>query len=207
MTLSIDMLQFSMIDSRPTVRMGTVCEAHDVKLLTYGTLVSPNNRSFVLGTNWKRQCGGFIAEKWLDKPEPDLFSDGITPSQRKVRLYLKGQYPMHPPANILQYFDMIRLWGGWTLFQELLQTLQVIASKYKVSVSNVATRWVLDFPYVGAVIVGARMGVSEHAEDNLRCYGWRLDDDDNQAIDSVLERSRRHAIYNELGDCGGEYRL
>lgn len=32
--------QFSLIDSRPVVRMAKVCEKHNVKLLTYGTLVS-----------------------------------------------------------------------------------------------------------------------------------------------------------------------
>ena len=102
---------------------------------------------------------------------------------------------------------MITLWGGWKLFQELLRTLETIAAKHKVSISNVATRWVLDFPYVGAVLVGARMGVSEHIEDNLRVYGWKLDNDDNRAIDQILAKSRRDEIYKRLGDCGGEYRL
>jgi hypothetical protein len=31
--------QFSLIDSRPMVKMGEVCIKHNVKLLTYGTLV------------------------------------------------------------------------------------------------------------------------------------------------------------------------
>lgn len=134
-----------------------------------------------------KQCGGFLAEKWLDRPEPELFSDNITPSQRK-------------------YFEMILAWGGWTLFQELLKTLKNIATKHNVAVSNVATRWVLDFDYVGAVIVGARMGVSEHGEENLASYGWRLDDEDQQKINAVLARSRRNEIFDVMGDCGGEYR-
>ena len=102
---------------------------------------------------------------------------------------------------------MIRIWGGWKLFQELLHTLQSIAVKHDVSISNVATRWVLDFPYVGAVIVGARMGVAEHIEDNLKVYGWKLDTEDHATIEQTLGRSRRDDIYNRLGDCGGEYRL
>lgn len=92
------------------------------------------------------------------------------------------------------------------MFQELLHVLQVVADKHKVAVSNVATRWVLDFPYVGAVIVGARMGVSEHSDQNLASYGWHLDEEDQAAIDAVLVKSRRTEIFEVMGDCGGEYR-
>jgi aryl-alcohol dehydrogenase-like predicted oxidoreductase len=101
---------------------------------------------------------------------------------------------------------MILAWGGWILFQELLKTLKNIATKHNVAVSNVATRWILDFDYVGAVIVGARMGVSEHGEENLASYGWRLDDEDQININAVLARSRRNEIFDVIGDCGGEYR-
>lgn len=163
-------VQFSLIDARPRFQMGEVCTRHDVKLLTYGTL-----------------CGGFIADKWLGKPEPQLFGAESTPSQRK-------------------YFEMIQTWGDWDLFQTLLQVLRKIADKHDVCISNVATRWVLDFPYVGAVIVGARMGVSEHMEDNLKTYGWHLDSEDQSNIEAVLEKSRREEVFKVMGDCGSEYR-
>ena len=163
-------VQFSLIDARPRFKMGEVCARHNVKLLTYGTL-----------------CGGFIADKWLGKPEPQLFGAESTPSQRK-------------------YFEMIQTWGDWDLFQTLLQVLRKVADKHNVSISNVATRWVLDFPYVGAVIVGARMGVSEHMEDNLKTYGWRLDSEDQRDIEAVLEKSRREEVFKVMGDCGSEYR-
>ncbi|CAN9286565.1 unnamed protein product [Alternaria alternata] len=163
-------VQFSLIDARPRFKMGEVCARHNVKLLTYGTL-----------------CGGFLAEKWLGKPEPQLFGPDTTPSQRK-------------------YFEMIQTWGDWDLFQTLLQTLKAIATKHNVSISNVATRWVLDFPYVGAVIIGARMGVSEHTEENLKTYGWKLDEEDQKRIEEILEKSRREEVFNVMGDCGSEYR-
>ncbi|KAK4494374.1 hypothetical protein PRZ48_014672 [Zasmidium cellare] len=163
-------VQFSLIDSRPVFKMGEACEKHNIKLLTYGTL-----------------CGGFVAEKWLNQPEPELFEGGITPSQRK-------------------YYEMIVNWGGWDLFQQLLRALKAIAEKHKVTISNVAARWVLDFPYVGAVIVGTRMGVSEHAKENLATYGWHLDEADQKAIGDILDRSRRRQLIDLLGDCGGEYR-
>lgn len=163
-------VQFSLIDSRPVFKMGAACEKYHVKLLTYGTL-----------------CGGFIAEKWMDQPEPELFHGGITPSQRK-------------------YYEMIVNWGGWELFQELLRVLKSIALRHKVTISNVATRWVLDMPYVGAVIVGTRMGVSEHAKENLATYGWHLDEQDQYSIEQILEKSNRAKLIELLGDCGGEYR-
>ncbi|KAK7967279.1 uncharacterized protein PG986_001556 [Apiospora aurea] len=185
-------VQFSLVDSRPTVRMGGLCQKHNIKLLTYGTLVSVvSNQNLIhschllMTSSW--QCGGFLADKWLERPEPELYDEAITPSQRK-------------------YHGMIRSWGDWALFQELLNTLKIIGEKHKVSVSNVATRWVLDFPYVGAVIVGARMGISEHTEENMTSLGWSLDEEDQRAIELVLQKSRRHEIFEAMGDCGGEYR-
>ncbi|KAF5678542.1 priB-like protein [Fusarium denticulatum] len=163
-------VQFSLVDSRPTFKMADACSRHDIKLLTYGTL-----------------CGGFIADKWLNQPEPDVYDTNITPSQRK-------------------YYGMICSWGGWDLFQELLSVLRTIASKHKVNISNIATRWVLDFSYVGAVIIGARIGMSEHTSDNATTLGWRLDDDDRRLIEDVLGQSNRSEMFETMGDCGNEYR-
>ncbi|KAF4985883.1 hypothetical protein FGRMN_11066 [Fusarium graminum] len=163
-------VQFSLIDSRPTVKMANVCLNHDIKLLTYGTL-----------------CGGFISDKWLNKSKPDLYDSSITPSQRK-------------------YYGMIHTWGGWDLFQELLTALGTIAVKHDVKISNVATRWVLDFPYVGAVIIGARIGMSERTNENTATFGWRLDEDDQAVIEGVLKKSKRAEMFETMGDCGNEYR-
>lgn len=101
---------------------------------------------------------------------------------------------------------MICSWGGWGLFQELLSVLRTIATKHKVNISNIATRWVLDFPYVGAVIIGARIGMSEHTSDNATTLGWSLDDDDRLVIEEVLNRSNRTEMFETMGDCGNEYR-
>jgi len=111
----------------------------------------------------------------------------------------------------IQYHGVIQAWGDWSLFQELLELLSSIAHNHsskgtRTSISNVATRWVLDFPYVGAVIVGARMGISEHTADNAASFGWSLDEDDRATIESILGKSRRVAMFESMGDCGGEYR-
>jgi len=101
---------------------------------------------------------------------------------------------------------MIIAWGGWSLFQSLLAVLSEIATKYTVSISNVAVRWVLDHEYVGAAIIGARMGVSEHTEENLKVFGFKLDEADQESIKSVLSDCRAREMFDAMGDCGAEYR-
>ena len=64
--------------------------------------------------------GGFISSEWLNKPEP-VFDKLKNVSLRK-------------------YMPWIHYWGGWPLFQEMLNTLDVIAKKHSVSISNVAVR-------------------------------------------------------------------
>ncbi|OJD18327.1 hypothetical protein AJ78_01640 [Emergomyces pasteurianus Ep9510] len=114
-------------------------------------------------------------------------------------------WPRHDPQSP-KVPRKINIWGFWLLFQTLLRTLSTIGRKHNVSVSAVAVRWVLDFSYVGAVIVSACMGVSEHTEDNLAVYGWRLDGEDKRMLDEVLSGSRRGEMFRDMGDCGAEYR-
>ncbi|MBW4684426.1 MAG: aldo/keto reductase [Komarekiella atlantica HA4396-MV6] len=129
-------------------------------------------------------CGGLLSEKYLGKPEP-RGSELATVSLRK-------------------YKNMVDGWGGWQLFQELLAILKEIADKHQVSISNVAVRYILDQPSVGGVIVGARLGVSEHLEDNAKVFSFSLDDDDRDRINAVSRQSRD--LYQLIGDCGDEYR-
>ncbi|TRM64713.1 NADP-dependent oxidoreductase domain-containing protein [Schizophyllum amplum] len=165
-------VQYSLIDSRPTVGMAATCEKYGLKLLTYGSF-----------------CGGFLSDRWLGKPSPDVYSEslGLTPSQRK-------------------YYDMISTWGSWEELQALLQTLRRIAEKYDVSTSNIATRWVLDHAEVGAVIVGTRLGVSSNVSDNMNVFSFKLSDEDMAAIAVVNPPEKAKALFDRIGDCGGEYR-
>ena len=51
---------------------------------------------------------------------------------------------------------ILKAWGSWALFQELLATLRTIGNRHDAaSIANVATRWVLDHSFVGAVIIGS----------------------------------------------------
>jgi aryl-alcohol dehydrogenase-like predicted oxidoreductase len=128
--------------------------------------------------------GGFLSEKYLDSPEP-----------------LKGSLDT---ASLRKYYNMIVRWGGWELFQELLQTLLEISKKHDCSIANVATSFILQKPAVAGVIIGARLGISEHREDNSRVFDVRLDSEDNSMIASVTQKSKD--LFEIIGDCGDEYR-
>lgn len=129
-------------------------------------------------------CGGLLSERYLKKPEPG-----------KAEL---------DTLSLRKYKKMVDVWGGWQLFQELLSTLKSTADKHRVSVANVAARYVLDRPAVAGVIIGARLGLSEHRNDNARVFGFSLDKEDNEKIDAVTSKSRD--LYELIGDCGDEYR-
>lgn len=50
---------------------------------------------------------------------------------------------------------ILNAWGTWQLFQQLLTLLRTIGDRHGgVSIANVATRWVLEHPFVGAIIIG-----------------------------------------------------
>jgi aryl-alcohol dehydrogenase-like predicted oxidoreductase len=129
-------------------------------------------------------CGGLLSERYLGQPEP---------SYRDLRT-----------ASLQKYKQMIDAWGGWSLFQALLSVLKGIASRRNVSIANVGTRYILDRPSVAGVIVGARLGVVDHREDNARVFDFALTPADVSEIDAVLARS--NDLYEAIGDCGDEYR-
>lgn len=75
-------------------------------------------------------------------------------SDRSGNHRLLRSFDFSDPQRV-QYLDMILKWGNWNLFQELLAVLRSIGDRHSgVSIANVATRWVLDQPAVGAVIIG-----------------------------------------------------
>jgi enamine deaminase RidA (YjgF/YER057c/UK114 family) len=76
-----------------------------------------------------------------------------------------------------------------------------VAARHGVSVANVASRWVLEQPAVGAVIIGARLGERQHIEDTLRVFSFQLTDEDRQNLDTA-----RAGLTPIGGDCGDEYR-
>ncbi len=110
-------------------------------------------------------AGGFLSSRWLDMPEPG------------------------PPWNnrsLEKYRLIIEDFGGWDVFQHLLQVLSGIAERHHAAIPNVATRWVLGRPGVAAAIVGARN--ADHLGDLKRTVDLQLDAEDCSRIDEVLTR-------------------
>jgi aryl-alcohol dehydrogenase-like predicted oxidoreductase/enamine deaminase RidA (YjgF/YER057c/UK114 family) len=126
-------------------------------------------------------AGGFLTERWLGRPEPD-WENLETWSQMK-------------------YGRFVNVAGGWEPFQDLLRTVADAAQRHGVSMANVASRYILEQPAVGGVIIGARLGKSQHIEDNLRLFEFSLDRTSRSAIDAALAR-----LQPIPGDCGDEYR-
>jgi aryl-alcohol dehydrogenase-like predicted oxidoreductase len=110
-------------------------------------------------------AGGFLSERWVGQPEPT-----------------------EPYANrsLVKYKLIVDDFGGWELFQELLRTCARIGRKHSVSITAVATRWVLDRAHVAGAIVGARY--AEHLGDNLTVFEFALDAEDRDTLQAVLAR-------------------
>ena len=100
-----------------------------------------------------------------------------------------------------KYRRFIAAIGGWAALQRILAAAQAVAKKHDVSVANVAVRWVLEHPAVGAVIVGARPGEREHRDDNRALFGFELDAEDRARLAEALDSTTMLP-----GDCGDEYR-
>ncbi|PLP61173.1 aldo/keto reductase [Mesorhizobium loti] len=132
-------------------------------------------RLFAYGT----LCGGFLSDKWLGAAEPASIPDW---SRSKYKRFIDTA-------------------GGWEAFQGVLAAAGEIARKHKVSISNVATRWVLEHQSVAAAIIGARLGESEHRDDNLKVFSFALDTEDKARLEAAFSGTQPIP-----GDCGDEYR-
>jgi aryl-alcohol dehydrogenase-like predicted oxidoreductase/enamine deaminase RidA (YjgF/YER057c/UK114 family) len=126
-------------------------------------------------------AGGFLTEHWLGKPEP-AWDELRTWSQMKYKRFIDAT-------------------GGWSAFQHLLSALNDVARQHGVSIANVACRYILEQPAVGGIIIGARLGKSEHVRDNLRLFQFSLDETSRSAIAAAMAKLRPIP-----GDCGDEYR-
>lgn len=126
-------------------------------------------------------AGGLLTDKWLGQAERPV-DKMATWSEMKYKRFLDFA-------------------GGWTALQNLLQVLQGIAIEHQVSIANVATKYILEQPAVGGVIIGARLGQSQHIKDNLRLFDFELSPANLIEIKNMLQQFQPIP-----GDCGDEYR-
>ncbi len=124
-------------------------------------------------------AGGFITEAWLNQPDP-----GFQFSNR----------------SLVKYRLIIDEFGPWEQFQVLLQTLDQIGKRHGVSLSSVATRYVLDRPQVAGAIVGARY--ARHLPQTLEVFQFALDDEDRAQLNAVIRTAKGPSgpVYGLEGD-------
>lgn len=112
-------------------------------------------------------AGGFFGERWLGAPEPGA------PLENR---------------SLVKYKLIIDDFGGWALFQELLQALALVARRHGSDIATIASAAILARPGVSAVIVGARN--RSHLAANLRISNIRLTADDHRLIAEAVAKSR-----------------
>ena len=126
-------------------------------------------------------AGGFLTQKWIGKTEP-LQEELTTWSEMKYKRF-------------------IDISGGWEKFQNLLQSIKKVADRHRVSVANVASRFILENSSVAAVIVGARLGQSEYISEHKKMLDLTFTEADISEI-----KKAQDSLIPIPGDCGDEYR-
>ena len=111
-------------------------------------------------------AGGFLSNAWLRQPSPtDLMN-----------------------RSLIKYRLIIEEFGGWPLFQQLLEVLQRVALRHGVDIASVATRMVLDRPEVAAAIVGATN--TAHLPQHRALGGLMLSSEDARDINAICAQRR-----------------
>jgi len=111
-------------------------------------------------------AGGFLTERYLGRPAPE------SPLENR---------------SLTKYALIIDEFGGWVLFQELLEALHGVGRRNGVGIAEAAIRYVLRKPGVAGVIVGARHG--GHVDRLRRIGRFELSKKDLEEIDSVIARA------------------
>ena len=70
----------------------------------------------------------------------------------------------------MKYKRFIDSIGGWKAYQGILKAAAAVGERHGVSVSNVATRWVLEQTGVAGVIIGARIGENPNIGPTTRDF-------------------------------------
>ena len=130
----------------------------------------------------------------------EIAGEGIRVVSNQVQYSLVDRRPEVAMVGFCQSHEVSLLAYG-TLCGGLLSDLYLGRPE---PTTAVLVRYVLDRPAVAGVIIGARLGVAEHINENVRVFRIQLDAKDVEAIERVLGQSRD--LYRMIGDCGDEYR-
>ena len=98
-------------------------------------------------------------------------------------------------SSMRMYSKTAERFGSWNLVQDLLKTMDAVASDVRSSgrcenanISNIAQRYVLDTNSVASVLVGVRN--RNHIEENVRTHSFELTQGERDAITSVVAKRK-----------------
>jgi len=126
-------------------------------------------------------AGGFLSEKWLGKPEP-------------VAETLETW-------SLMKYKRFLDLCCDWQSFQQILQELHRLSRKVDLTISQLASAFIRNQRTGNSVIIGARLGESEHIEANRALLHRDLPNELIEEVKALLK-----PLGSIPGDCGDEYR-
>jgi len=112
-------------------------------------------------------AGGFLNERFLGLKE---FQDPLE------------------NRSLVKYRLIIEEFGGIELFQVVLDALKQIADKHNAGIAEIAIQYILQKPCVAGAIIGVRN--VDHLESIKKLSLLRLDDEDLQVIQSVINQAR-----------------
>ena len=112
-------------------------------------------------------AGGFLSDRYLNAPDP------LPPLENR---------------SLTKYRLIIDEFGGYDLFQKALNVLRTIADEHKVGIAEVACKYILEKPMVGAVIVGARN--RNHLRSLQKIDSFTLSEDNLTAINTIVAESK-----------------
>jgi aryl-alcohol dehydrogenase-like predicted oxidoreductase len=127
-------------------------------------------------------AGGFLGDRWLGVPEP------AEPLENR---------------SLTKYKLIIDDFGGWELFQALLQTLRRIADRHGSDIATVASAAILTRPQVAAVIVGARN--RSHLARNVAISALTLTPQDHAEIAAIKGQTPEGDTYTLERDRHGRH--
>lgn len=127
------------------------------------TALKNNIKLFCYGT----LAGGYLRERWLEV-------ENVSESSHN--------------RSLIKYRLMIEEFGGFELFQKLMQILAAIAEKYRVGIAEIAARYILQKPAVAGIIIGVRN--SAYLENLAKLGTFVLANEDLVEIAAVLKQAR-----------------
>ncbi|MEM9539741.1 MAG: aldo/keto reductase [Cyanobacteria bacterium P01_E01_bin.42] len=118
-------------------------------------------------------AGGFLSEKFINVKSIPLEAEH---------------------ARSFYYSNTIEKHGGWTAVKEMLGTLEQVAQKYRIEISQLALNWLSDRPGVGAIITGLTENRLQ-IQSNMEALNTKIEPEDLQLL------SRRSAeLFQQFGD-------